>query len=381
VSTMPFPDNTYAFNFPVKQLNQINPPNTFAVAGSMRNGFPAPIVAQIPANGVIDASTPALRNQAYFYVPPDLHEGSLHSWNAAYQRELPGKWTAEVAYVGNRGHDIIASFNMNAGMVLGADNAGRPLFGAFGRTADVTTWIPVKTAYHSLQTKVDRRFSNGVLVTTSYTLGRSKNYSDGDSNGAIQTPADIERSWARRNEDRLHNLVVSGVYQLPFGEGRRWAQDGALRHILGNWQVSGIFAAQSGLPIRFEANNASLRAPGNTQRPDASGKPEVLGGIGPNAFWFDTSGFSAPAPGTWGNVKRNELLDGPWFINLDASLAKALSFGGNMRGEFRIDAFNVTNSPHFDNPERTFGNANFGRITAVIANSERLIRFGLKLTF
>jgi hypothetical protein len=381
VSTMPFPDNTYAFNFPVKQLNQITPANTFAAAGSMRNGFPAPIVAQIPANGVIDASTPALRNQAYFYVPSDLHEGSLHSWNVAYQRELPGRWTAEVAYVGNRGRDIIASFNMNAGMVLGADNAGRPLFGRFGRTADVTTWIPVKTTYHSLQTKVDRRFSNGLLVTTSYTLGRSKNYSNGDSNGAIATPADIERSWARRDEDRLHNIVLSGVYQLPFGQGQRWLQNGALSHVLGNWQISGIFAAQSGLPIRFEANNASLRAPGNTQRPNASGKPEVLGGIGPNAFWFDTSVFSAPELGTWGNVKRNGLLDGPAYVNLDASLAKALTFGGGVRGEFRIDAFNVTNSPHFENPERVLGNANFGRVTAVIANNERLIRFGMKVTF
>jgi outer membrane receptor protein involved in Fe transport len=380
VSTMPFPDNSYAFNFPVKQTNQINPANTFAAAGTMRNGFPEPVVAQIPSNGIIDASTPALRTQAYFHVPSDLHEGSLHSWNVAYQRELAGRWTAEVAYVGNRGHDIIASLNENAGMVLGADNAGRPLFSRFGRTADVTTWVPVKTEYHSLQTKVDRRFSNGLLVTTSYTLGRSWNYSDGDSNGAIQTPADIERSWARRNEDRLHNFVLSSVYQLPFGPERHWLQDGPLSQILGNWQISGIFAAQSGLPIRFEANNATLRAPGNTQRPDASGKPEVLGGIGPNAFWFDTSVFSAPAPGTWGNVKRNGLLDGPGYVNLDATLAKLFSFGG-VRGEFRIDVFNVTNTPHFQNPERMLGNANFGRVTTVIDNNERLLRFGLKVTF
>lgn len=381
VSTMPFPDNTYAFNFPVKQLNQFNPPNTFAAAGSMRIGFPEPVVAQIPSNGIIDASAPALRTQAYFHVPTDLREGSLHSWNVAYQRELAGRWTAEVAYVGNRGHDIIASFNENAGRVLGADNAGRPLFAPFGRTADVTTWLPVKTEYHGLQTKVDRRFSNGFLVTTSYTLGRSWNYSDGDSNGAIQTPADIERSWARRNEDRLQNFVVSGVYQLPFGPERRWLQDGPLGHVLGNWQVSGIFAAQSGLPIRFEANNASLRAPGNTQRPDASGKPDVLGGIGADALWFDTSVFSAPAPGTWGNVKRNGLLDGPAYVNVDATIAKLFSIGGAVRGEFRIDAFNLTNTPHFENPERVFGNANFGRITAVIANNERLLRFGLKLSF
>jgi outer membrane receptor protein involved in Fe transport len=381
VSTMPFPDNTYAFNFPVKQLNQFQPPNTFATAGSMRQGFPEPVVADIPASGIIDAGTPALRTQAYFHVPPDLHEGSLHSWNIAYQREIASRWTAEVAYVGNRGHDIIATTNMNAGMVLGADNAGRPLFNTFGRTADVTTWVPVKTDYHSLQAKVDRRFSNGLLVTTSYTLGRSKNYSNGDSNGAIQTPADPERSWARRGEDRLHNFAASWVYHLPIGRSRRWLNDGLLSHVLGDWQVSGVFVAQSGTPINFEANNATLRAPGNTQRPNASGTPEVLGGIGPGNLWFDTSVFSAPAQNTWGNVQRNGLLDGPAYVNADATLAKVLMLPNNIRGEFRIDAFNVFNIPHFNNPNGTLGNASFGQITGVPDFSERLLRFGLRIMF
>lgn len=381
VSTMPFPDNTYAFNFPVKQLNQANPPNTFATAGSMQAGFPAPVVAPIPPNGVIDAGTAALRTQAYFYVPPDLREGSLHSWNVAYQREFPGRWTAEVAYVGNRGHDIIATLNMNAGMVLGADNAGRPLFAPFGRTADVTTWVPVKTEYHSLQTKVDRRFSNGLLVTTSYTLGRSKNYSNGDSNGAIQTPADPERSWARRGEDRLHNFAASWVYQIPVGSQGRWLQSGALSQIFGNWQVSGVFVAQSGTPINFEANNATLRAPGNTQRPNASGTPEVLGAIGPGNLWFDTSVFSAPSQNTWGNVLRNSLLDGPAYVNVDATLAKVVQLPRRIRGEFRIDAFNLFNIPHFNNPNGTLGNANFGQITGVPDFSERLLRFGLRIMF
>ena len=381
VSTMPFPDNTYAFNFPVKQLNQFQPPNTFAAAGSMRGGFPEPVVAAIPANGIIDASTPALRTQGYFYVPPDLREGSLHSWNAAYQRELPGGWTGEVAYVGNRGHNIIATKNINAGMVLGADNAGRPLFERFGRTADVTTWVPVKTEYHSLQAKLDRRFANGLLVTTSYTLGRSKNYSNGDSNGAIQTPADPERSWARRGEDRLHNLALSWVYHLPAGQGKRWLSSGPLSHVIGDWQVSGVFVAQSGTPINFEANAATLRAPGNTQRPNASSTPEVLGGIGPGNLWFDTSVFSAPAQNTWGNVIRNSLLDGPSYVNADISLAKVIRLPGDIRSEFRIDAFNAFNIPHFDNPNGTLGNANFGMITTVPAFSERLLRFGFRVIF
>jgi hypothetical protein len=381
VSTVPFPDNSYAYNFPVKQTNQINAPR-FAPAGSMTDGFPAPVVAATPVSGVIDAGMPELTNQAYFHIPSDLREASLHSWNVAYQRELPGKWTAEAAYVGNRGRGIIAQYNMNAGMVLGAGDEGRPLFGRFGRSADVTTFIRVKSAYHSLQTKIDRRFSDGVLVTASYTLGRGKNYSAGDGNGAIQTPAAIARSWGRTDEDRLHNLVVSWVYLLPIGTDRPW-RPGLLGSVLSNWQVSGFFVAQSGRPIAFEANNASLGAPGNTQRPNASGTPAVLGGVGAGNPWFDTSVFSAPSTisANWGSVGRNSLLDGPGFVNVDAAMAKLVTMPGGMRAELRIDAFNLFNIPHFENPEGRLGNANFGQITSVVSNSERIVRFGARVMF
>ena len=140
VSTIPFGDNTYAFNFPVKQNNQFNAANAFIppTGVSMAAGFPAPVVAQIPSNGLIDAGADArLRNGAYFYFPTDLKEGLLHSWNVAYQRELRGNFTAEVAYVGNHGQDIIQRLDLNAGYALGADNAGRPQFAQFGRTSSV----------------------------------------------------------------------------------------------------------------------------------------------------------------------------------------------------------------------------------------------------
>jgi hypothetical protein len=379
VSTIPFPDNSYAFNFPVKQTNQFNAPNAFTPAGSMSTGFPAPVVANIPSNGILDASTSALRNQAYFSIPLNLHEGSLHSWNVAFQRQLPGNLTGEVAYVGNRGHDIVTQYNANAGMVIGADNAGRPLFAQFGRTADVTSWRPTKTVYHSLQVKLDRRFTNGLLLTNSYTLGRGRSYTNGDSNSGIATPADIQRSWARTDQDRLHSFVSSFVWVLPVGPDGRWLKSGVLSQVLGGWSVSGFFTAQSGLPINFTASGALLRLPGNTQRPNASAKPEVFGDTGPGNFWFDTSVFSAPPPGEWGNVPRNEFLDGPGYVNLDASLAKRLVFPGKVRGEFRVDAFNAMNHPHFNNPNGTFGNAAFGQVTS--AFGERSIRFGLRITF
>ena len=188
ISTIPFPDNFYAFNFPVKQTNDFNAPNTFAPAPvRMADGFPAPIVANVPSNGIIPADTALLRSQRYFAVPTDLHEGRLQSWNVAYQRQLLYGFTAEAAYVGNRGN-IVNQINLNAGMVPGLDNAGRPQFVQGGRTAETTGFMRSNTTYHSLQTKFDKRFSRGLLITTSYTLGRSINYWQGDSNGGITRP-------------------------------------------------------------------------------------------------------------------------------------------------------------------------------------------------
>jgi len=126
-------------------------------------------------------------------------------------------------------------------------------------------------------------------------------------------------------------------------------------------------------------SGTNLHAPGNTQRPNVSGTPEVLGGIGPGNLWFDTSVFSTPADNTFGNAKRNGVLDGPGYANLDATLAKLFSLSHGARGEFRVDVFNLTNTPHFNNPGATYLGTNFGVVTSSFG--ERSMRFGFKVTF
>ena len=391
ISTLPFPDNSYVYNFPVKQNNVFQSVNSFQPAGSMKAGFPAPIVAQIPSNGLIDASSAALRNAAFFHVRPDMHEGSLHTYNVAIQRELPGNFTLDIAYVGNRSNNVQTQFNENAATQIGAPannvNLYRPLFVPYGKSADVTVWIPTKEYYNSLQTKFDRRFSNGLLVTTSYTLGRGMSYTNGDSNSGIATPADIERSWARTDQDRLHTFNLSFLYQLPVGPDRRWLKDGPLSQVLGGWQISGFVTRQSGLPINFTANGNNLHAPGSTQRPNVNGTPAVNdNNIGPGLQWFDPSVFSAAAPDTWGTATRNGVLDGPGYFNIDSTIAKVFSFSRGIKGELRADIFNVLNRPHFDRPSGNFDSPNFGQITAVLDSNggppdQRTMRFGFRLMF
>jgi hypothetical protein len=167
---------------------------------------------------------------------------------------------------------------------------------------------------------------------------------------------------------------------MPWGPDGRWLREGVLGKALGDWQITGVFSAISGTPIDFTADSAGLRASGNTNTPNVNGTPAVLGGVGSGALWFDTSVFSAPPANTWGNVERRGLLTGPAYYNLDASIVKLVRVG-TKRAEIRADFFNALNIPHYANPNGTFGNANFGRITSILAQTERVIRFGGRFLF
>jgi outer membrane receptor protein involved in Fe transport len=380
MSIMPFPDNQYAFNFPVKQNNQFNGPNSFSPAGRMADGFPPPITANIPPDGIILANTPLLRNQQYNVVPLDLSEGKIHAWNVAFQRQLPWKFAGEIAYVANRAHGVLARFDLNAGMTPGLDNAGRPYFARFNRTATSNGWIKTDTKYDSMQVKLDRRFSNGLLWTNSYTLSRSKDYVN--DVGGISTPANINLSYGLSDFDRTHSFVSSFVYELP------WLKEakGAAGAILGGWQVAGIFIAQSGTPVDIRSGGASLRAPGNQQRPNLNGTQNVIGDIGPGKQYFDISVYSAAPANTFGNMARNAGPRGPGYVNMDASVVKRIKANDRYALELRVDAFNVTNTPHFANPGRDFGTATFGQVNATLgpgdgATGPRLVRFGARFTF
>src|SRR5262249_43378480 len=179
--------------------------------------------------------------------------------------------------------------------------------------------------------------------------------------------------------DRPQSFVQSYVYELPFGPDKRWLQSGIARWIAGDWQLNGIFSAYSGLPLDFRISATSLNAPGNANRPDLIGNFNVLGGIGPGSKWFDTTAFAPPPPNTYGNVGRN-IFSGPSYVNLDLSLFRKFRLTERVGAEFRAESFNFTNTPHFNRPGTTLGNADFGLVTGTLGDPRR-IQFGLKLTF
>jgi len=388
VTYTPFPDNTYAQNYPVKQNKQYNTLNSFGVAvlddgvtpASFQNGFPAPVFAVIPTNGIITNPDP---KQADFVIPKNFKNPSVQSWNLSIQRALPGHFTLDVAYVGNHGVDSVYQYNMNQPTtVLGGGNNSKPLFLQFGRTADTTIYfVGGSTHYNALQAKLNRRFTNGLAITTSYTYGKGMSYQTGDD-GGLWTYYAQRRSYARTDFDRTQNFSQSYVYDLPFGVGKKMLNHGVAARVLGGWQINGILSAVTGTPITFTANGGVLNTPGTPQTADQVGPYRILGGInvpskGGSAY-FDQSAFTQPTGIRLGTSGRNSA-SGPGYFNLDGSIFKIIAINEKMKLEIRGEAFSVTNNPHFGNPNTNVSDANYGYITG--ASGARGLQLGAKLSF
>lgn len=236
----------------------------------MATGFPAPQTAAIPSNGIIVANTPGLLSASInSVVPLDYREGYIESWNLALQRQLPKNFTLEAAYVGNHTVRAPVSSNVNASMVFNSGAAGRPLYQKFGKSADASLrYAGYSNNYHSLQVKLDRRFSGGFLMTTAYTYGKALGYAP--ETGGLWNYLQPQRSYSRLDFDRAHSFVQAYLYELPFGKNRRWLQSGIGRWVLGDWQLNGVFSLMSGRPMTF-GTTVAINTPGSSATPDQTG--------------------------------------------------------------------------------------------------------------
>jgi hypothetical protein len=393
ISYEPFPNNNYAFNFPVRQANGFPQPNSFAPATTnMAAGFPPPVTAVIPPNGIV-TPTPG---DPYFVVDQKFHQPYVEAWNLAVERVLPYNFVANVAYVANHGTRIPMQYDLNAAIAPAVDASGNltkvctveplcqlPGGPQFGRTAATNfLYLGTSSNYNALQAKLNRRFTNGFLVTTSYTFGKALAYrSDGGSDGGSAfNYLDFRRNYSVTSYNRTHTFVASSVYELPFGKGRPWLQSGWANWVAGGWQIGGVLTLMSGRPLDFSANGNSLNAPGTRQTPNQVAPFNVLGGIDTDP-WFDTSAFQTVSTnGVMGNVPRYAFA-GPRLFNLDASLSKRLRVTERVGMEVRAEAFSLTNTPQFDLPNANASDpVNFGHITNTVGGN-RTVELGAKITF
>lgn len=342
----------------------------------------------------------------------DDRVGYTQQWNLGVQRALAGGWVLEGIYAASKGTRIgvgalgIASNALDPQYLsLGFDlqtQVPNPLFdkGIFGRTVSrQQTLLPYpayqgiarrmatfgSSIYHSLQLNARKSMSQGHTVQVAYTFGKGiddtvaslsagfAGYNTGITD--YQTPYNRRAERSISTADVSQRLVVSYLWELPFGKGRHFAMSGPVDLVLGGWQLSGILTSQTGQPlaVRGANNNAA-------NRPNSTGKSAKLDDP-TGARWFDTTQFTTPPLFTLGNVGR-VLPDvrAPGLVQLDFGLQKYVALSERVRLQLRGEAFNATNRVNLGPPNTTFTAAAFGTINAT-ATPARVMQIGAKVIF
>ena len=365
--------------FPLTFNATFNSPNSFQPEGTFEQGIPAIVFPDISSG---KAPLPATANMR-FITGKELHRGYVQSWNFTIERQLPGAFTVSAAYVGTQTTRSFADLEINAA-APGAGTAGRPLNQLFGHSVDTWAWNGYLSAnYHALQVAFNRRAAHGLVVKGAYTFSKAINWTDEDGwTGTINwnwAPV-FNRNRALAGYDIPHMLQTGFVYEFPTGKGKKFAQSGVARWVLGDWQLNGVFAAFNGRPFTVGAASGALNAPGNAQTADqVNPVVQYLGGIGVGHPFFDPTAFAAPTGVRFGSSGRN-LLRGPGRVNLDLGLFRRFPIREPWTLEFRAEAANSTNTPHFNNPNSNISSGNFLVVTSADSD-QRQVRLGLRLSW
>ena len=320
--------------------------------------------------------------QTVYSEPNDFPTAYSRNYNVTVEKQLGDATSLEVGYVGANTRDLSDA--------VGNYNVNNHLSASLGK---VNALLPAGISnYDSLQAKINRSFHNGYSLLGSYTYAHGRDngpapFDLGKGGNYPQNPFDIGAEYSNSDTDLRHHFVASQIIELPFGQGKRFLShtNGAGQAILGGWQLNSITTLQTGKPFNVVSNGNQPNYPG--LRPNLVGSASV-----PHRSimeWFNTKAFSVPAgqagstsPGKTlipGDAGRN-ILYGPGYTNEDMSLFKVLHLPREMNFQIRIEAFNLLNTAHYDNPiSNIAAGKQFGEITG--GYSPRVMQFAGRLTF
>jgi hypothetical protein len=300
------------------------------------------------------------------------------------QRELGGQMALEVGYLGSRSYRLERMFDWNETIpgLVGTVQSRKP-YPEFTKVQEIGNVAEAK--YNSLAVKLTRRLHNGLSVLGGYTLSKSTDNGSGirTLNGDTLFPQDsfcLECEWARSIFDVRHRFVSSILYELPFGAGRRYLQNGIAGAILGGWQTSAIISISSGFPRNVIVGTDRSNTGGGQDRPNATGEEvELPSDERTVQRWFNTNAYVIQPAGTWGNVGRNTVT-GPGITSVDMSIIRSFRIGASKSLQFRLEAFNALNHPVWNDPNTTLTSPNYGTITST-RKPMRELQLGLKFVF
>jgi hypothetical protein len=426
VSYVPFVDNSYAYNYPIKTSTGYNSATTYGPSVNPAGGFvnfvtgiPATPTAAFPSNGLLtETAANGLLSLSNLYIPLNFKNAYVSSWNAVVQQALPFDTSLQIAYVANHGTRIDVAQNINLPSIYGQSGTYDPLNHAsdgvtttFGKTSTVTQYFQgYSSNYESLQVQLSHRFTHGLAYTTAFTWGKAEGYATGGQDGGLLFYAGpVHRNYSVMDFDRKLNYSQTLTYELPAGHGHKYFNSGPLMYALGGWKTSVIVQAVSGLPFTVTTASATT---GTTQTANLIAPFQVTHSRSnaANTPWFNpnTFGFAATCqtytptnqvPCALGNTGRNQFR-GPAYFSDNISLFKSFPIFREAALEARFDAFNATNTPAFANPNSSFSttvvngqtvpSSSFGVISSTLGSGTgnvngvggpRVLQAAVKITF
>ncbi|MGI8990560.1 MAG: carboxypeptidase regulatory-like domain-containing protein [Bryobacteraceae bacterium] len=338
----------------------------------------------------------------------------LSNWTFNIQREITPSLIAEVGYVGSKMTHLFWNRQNNqndpALLTLGSkltSQVSNPFYGNVTTGILGTPTVQLRQLlrpypqygdilifrdpyadmeYESMTLRIQKQMSHGFLFTLGYTLSKTI-ASTAQSNTWVVGPSNAlyNAKYNRGLEanDAPQRLVLSYIYEVPFGKGRQYLNTGIAAWALGGWEASGISVFQSGRPILIQAPDQTnlLNFIATNGRANRLKDPVLSSGQTLN-HWFDTTAFQTAAPFT---VPTDSLsqpdLRGPRRINTDFSLIKNNRFREHYNAQFRAEFFNVFNHPQLEARGATTNltDPQFGQI--VLGGGDRNIQFGMRLVF
>ena len=361
---------------------------------------------------------------------PNLGQPYVQQWNFNVQKELGFGSMMQLGYAGSKGTRlpfVVANsgntMNQLDSSYFGLGNAlltqvVNPFFGVLPTSVGVLgqrtvaqgyllkqypQYLSLKfpqlnvgsSTYNALQASFQKRFTEGGTIVVNYTWSKflsntdsSTGYLEGSVRpGSVQDWNNLGANKSLVSQDVPHRMVVSYVYDLPFGKGKRFlgGLTGAANKILSGWSLNGVSTFQKGFPLPLQSLSNGL-----AQFNAGNIRPNVVAGCDANitgaaqsriAKWFNTACYQQPGNFAFGNEARTDAkLRTAGINNFDIAINKKIALTERFNLQFHTEFFNVTNRVQFFSPGIQAGNANFGVVTAA-ANNPRLVQFALRLAF
>jgi hypothetical protein len=353
----------------VAQKLTAQPP--FATTNTMTGTFSAPLAL---SNAF--SSTPTSTTTNNFGVDKNYRIGYVHLWNVDLQREITRTLTGGVSYTGTKG--------------LSLDILRAPNRSPTGTTIDgvqAFTWESsgAESILYSFSGRLRKRLAQGLQLGGNYTYSNSRDNASSLSGGGggtvAQNDKDLEAEWGPSSFDVRHRATIDFSYEFPFGPNRKWLnKEGWAGQIFGGWMMNGNLAFSSGSRYTARVTGAVGDVAGGvngTLRANYNGAPIAIDDPTVDRF-FNTSAFSVPIVGTYGNSTRN-LIVGPGSRTFNMSLMKNFTVRGTRGVNVRVQANNVLNEPIWGSIDTVVNSPTFGRVTSV--RSMRSVQIILRMNF